>query len=555
MLAWCGLVALVVLSRVWVAPDVLYEWDSANYALALGGFDVFEHQPHPPGSPLLVGALWVARYVTDGGAVTAFLLVNVLASIAAVIALADIVRDTAGRWPAFVTGAAFAACPPFWIQGAVSTAYGTECACSVVVAALALRTATGRLRPEVCLLALGVLAGIRPSGLLLWGPVALVGVAMSRPSGAAVVRSTAALVTGTIVWAAPLLISQGPDWFTANAAMGEWQLRSGSLFGGDLMAVRRHAELLAVYLLDAGNLLWGPLLLMGFGLVWKGEVHRPTVAFFAAWLMPGVLVYTLHHLPKSAYALTLIPGIFAATAVLWAWARHQFSAWAGWLDRVGVAIAGTYIAFNGVAFVAAVPSELVERRDAPIEGLPSMVLLRGDYGRWALAYDTWPQTRLRDVIADIDPEQDLVVYLFGAHELYRIQSVYSPTQWTVLTSAEHGIALQHSGAIKGFGAFQQQVLRDPRLESTWREQTRVDLVGSELSVARGEALVRVPLGRTPRRLLVVSPCPPCSVRPGEGIELLTPPAIGGGFKLSELAIDAHFQAPGKHNRTRGVVIP
>ncbi|HXW01616.1 MAG TPA: hypothetical protein VEC93_24610, partial [Anaerolineae bacterium] len=44
-----GLFALGVLSRLPFTGDILYHWDSINFALSLQHFDVAAGQPHVPG--------------------------------------------------------------------------------------------------------------------------------------------------------------------------------------------------------------------------------------------------------------------------------------------------------------------------------------------------------------------------------------------------------------------------------------------------------------------------------------------------------------------------
>ena len=49
-----GLSILTVLSRLPYRARMLYNWDSVQFALALGEYDVVKHQPHPPGYILYV---------------------------------------------------------------------------------------------------------------------------------------------------------------------------------------------------------------------------------------------------------------------------------------------------------------------------------------------------------------------------------------------------------------------------------------------------------------------------------------------------------------------
>ena len=41
----------------------LDEWDSVQFAMGVGNFDLFRHQPHPPGYPLFIAFGWLAHHV------------------------------------------------------------------------------------------------------------------------------------------------------------------------------------------------------------------------------------------------------------------------------------------------------------------------------------------------------------------------------------------------------------------------------------------------------------------------------------------------------------
>jgi hypothetical protein len=49
------LALLVALTRWPALSRTLWDWDEANFALAVANFDVTAHHPHPPGFPLFVG--------------------------------------------------------------------------------------------------------------------------------------------------------------------------------------------------------------------------------------------------------------------------------------------------------------------------------------------------------------------------------------------------------------------------------------------------------------------------------------------------------------------
>ena len=56
----------------------LDEWDSVQFALGVGDFDLWKHQPHPPGYPLYIAAGWVMHHALPLDVPNALQLVSAL---------------------------------------------------------------------------------------------------------------------------------------------------------------------------------------------------------------------------------------------------------------------------------------------------------------------------------------------------------------------------------------------------------------------------------------------------------------------------------------------
>ncbi len=56
----------------------LDEWDSVQFALGVGDFDLWKHQPHPPGYPLYIAAGWLAHHALPLDVPNALQLVSAL---------------------------------------------------------------------------------------------------------------------------------------------------------------------------------------------------------------------------------------------------------------------------------------------------------------------------------------------------------------------------------------------------------------------------------------------------------------------------------------------
>ncbi|MCA9670959.1 MAG: DUF2723 domain-containing protein [Myxococcales bacterium] len=565
LVAWIALCAATVLSRVLVAPGVLYDWDAANYAHAMRDFDVAMHQPHPPGYLLYVLLLRALSVLP--GEVTPFIALNALFSCAVLWLLAELARRHATAGLGYLCALAFAVCPPFWHQGAATTIYVTECLCSVLAARAAFALCDGRISGERAALWFGLVVALRPSGALTLGPLMLTALYLARLPLRALLRGVGLFVATVLLWLVPtVLLSGGLERYRrASSALGHWQLDLGSAFGhASLAEVLPRLRRLLLFLLDATNLLL--LLALASGVVllvtWlrRRRQAQPSAAPAAAaaedapssssrrdallvlaWLLPPATIYGLHHLPKSGYVLTIVPALYMLCAWLCQhaiWPRGDSTARPRRALRVvSAALLALFLLLNGYGFVAAVPHELLVHHDARI-ALPSRVLLSGDYGVYALRYRTYAQRSMRRVLAKIKRD-DVVVFLMGAHELHRLASYACPDCWLVASSIDHGCYTCNQAACGkrlDFGAFQNRVLRRPH-RRTWALETKISAGKDGLYLERARRTLFIG-ARGAKRVVVVTACPPCGVSLGEGVKDLGALHIGAGFRARALRIVA-----------------
>ncbi len=520
--AWLALALFVVLSRALAAPDVLAEWDSANYVHGWRHFDVYEHAPHAPGYPLFVLALGALSWL-PGPVTTPFLALNIGLSLAVLAMLGWIARVEAGRGVALGVAAGFAVCPAFWYHGAMSTAYVAECFCSMLVGWGAWSLARRRIG---VLAAAGVLAlagGLRPAALAYLTPLMLLGLLVSRRRAREWAAFGAATAVGVALWLVPTVALSGgwTRYNTSSKALAYWQASTHSVLGGSWAEAGENARHLVLYLGDSLNL---ALVFLVFGVVLLALRRRWGwfwTAFVVTWCAPAAALYVLHHLPKAGYALTLLPGLFLAAGLAFHGAlRTTEGRWRRVLGGAALGWFGLVVALNAAAFVLAVPAEALDEDDGVAAGAP--VVITGDYGWRGIRWRTEPQRRTRQLVEELGGDDTLVLSLWGTHELQRIDSVYHPEQWTVTSALDHG-CLRDSrgggddGGCETFGDLQVRILYPPPGGLTYRATTRVSLEGSRLRLRRAGREVAIDLGERPARLLVLAPCPPCEVELGAGL--------------------------------------
>jgi hypothetical protein len=243
-----------------------------------------------------------------------------------------------------------------------------------------------------------------------------------------------------------------------------------------------------------------------------------------------------HHLAKSAYVLTLMPAVFVLLgACIWSSTRDAQGGWRRVAGGIQTSVAALYVAWNVLAFFVSVPSDAIPT-------LRGRIAITGDYGAAALDWRTAPWKRGNELVASLDPDTELPVWLFGAFESHRIATHTFRDKPMLAVSIDHRAYLRTPHDRPGeltFGDFQGILLREAPGGDTSTEPTRIDVVRpSTLRFIRHGRFVDVPFERLPSRLMVFGPCPPCTIVAGEGLEWVSTTPLAWDLNATELTVEA-----------------
>lgn len=158
---------IVLASRVWGLARSPWDWDEILFSLAMRGYDVALHHPHPPGFPLFIAAAKVLQFagLEDFRALQAL---NVIGAALLVPAMFLFCRELRFRVSTSVVAAlVFAFFPNVWFFG--ETAFSDVPAVVLVVLACAylLRGCRSANALLIGAILLGLSAGIRPQNLVV----------------------------------------------------------------------------------------------------------------------------------------------------------------------------------------------------------------------------------------------------------------------------------------------------------------------------------------------------------------------------------------------------
>jgi hypothetical protein len=331
--------ALGVATRAPFAGAALVNWDSVQYALGMGHFDVVKHQPHPPGSILYVALARLLLFLAPD-ANAALVWISVVAG-AAGIALCYVVGDRIfGRRIAVLATVLFAVSPLAWFYGIVALPYALEGAMGLAIAGLCWRAAEGRSGRAALAAAvlLAVAGGVRQTTMLLllplwlfaaWRAAAPTDLVISRiPSGRIlfhraryVLRGVAILVVVCVVWAVPLLALSGGvgRYLLASRALSTLVSSLSSVTVQGLPALVTNVSYLgSVAAESAGLALVAYAVFLLPRVRWPWHPTRAQCIFFALWAGPALAVFSGFHTGQAGYLLLLWPlaCYTTATAVL-----------------------------------------------------------------------------------------------------------------------------------------------------------------------------------------------------------------------------------------------
>jgi len=310
------LLARAVLVGLWLVRWPMrsrfpYEWDSASHILGAGHFDVYRHHPHPPGYPLYILSLKIARLFTPDLNAAAVALAFVLTGAAAVITY-RFARSRYGDGPALVASTLLLFAPSVGLYNAVTSTYPLDLLGSALIGALAARLWDGdeRVGPWIAF-AIAVFAGFRQSGALMMTPLVIV--ALARANGTDAVRwgKCAAIgATTTASWYLPTAFMHGgivPYQQFCNRTVRGYFEQVSVLYGAPQSA---HAAML-FNLERWAALTFGIAVLVRATLWLFGRLPslRPAAPFYILWIAPNVLYVTLLQCIKPGYLLLSVPPV------------------------------------------------------------------------------------------------------------------------------------------------------------------------------------------------------------------------------------------------------
>jgi hypothetical protein len=316
---------LGVLSRLPFTSQILYHWDSVNFALALHHFDVAVDQPHIPGYILYVMLGRLINYGV-GDPQVALVGISLVSSGLAVVALYILGRAMFSRETGLMAALFLAASPLFWFYGEVALPHSLDTLVVILVVWMLYRVMQGRdplpgppphrERGEVRLVllaavTLAVAGGLRPQTQVFLMPLALL--AAWRLNRRQVLLAVVVMGFVDLLWFVPLMWSVGGlfRYFKIFSAFAGRFNETTSVVSAGATGLQRNLRKLAMYTLYAGGLAFVPAI--GYSLLRArrvlGLLQRRRLWFLFLWMAPSILYYTFVHMGQQGLVFVFLPAL------------------------------------------------------------------------------------------------------------------------------------------------------------------------------------------------------------------------------------------------------
>lgn len=312
-----GLGVVTVLSRLPFISQILYHWDSVNFAFAISEFNLQKEQPHPPGYLLYVLLSRLVNLLFDNPN-SSMVAISILSSGLAAAFLYLLASAIFNRATGIASSLFLITSPLFWFYGEIALPHSLD-AFLVITCALLLYAAQKNRTAGYWAAGLTAAAGgFRPQTLVFLLPLVLYTVL--RYQRAQIFRWAAIGILVCLAWFIPLITLSGGlrSYMSILSQFSDRFQSSTSIFSGaGLQGLVRNSSKLALY--TAYGLSFCGLGLIGLLVRIRGiaKQYWSQVLFLLIWMVPVGLYYLLVHMGQQGLVFVFLPALIVLSGFGW----------------------------------------------------------------------------------------------------------------------------------------------------------------------------------------------------------------------------------------------
>ena len=216
-----GLLAFTLATRIPFASRMVFEGDSARFALAMLEYDVAQMRPHAPGYILYVAfAKFIDTFLLN--APISLVAVSIISSALTISLLYILARSMYGRSTAIIASCLLLSSPLFWFNGEMALTYSLEGLCSVLFALTSYKTLRGDTKwLPISTLTFAVAIGVRQNMVIFLLPLWLY--TLTKASYKELFLSLLIFLLVCLAWFLPMVALSGGWQSYFNAVQAQYK--------------------------------------------------------------------------------------------------------------------------------------------------------------------------------------------------------------------------------------------------------------------------------------------------------------------------------------------
>lgn len=309
---------LGLITRLPWMSQILYHWDSVNFAYAMRDFNMALDQPQPPGYIFYV---WLTRLVDMifHNAQQTMVAISVTASFLAAIALYFLGKTIFNRGAGLLAALFLIFSPLFWFYGEIALPHTLDALLVTLAALFLFQTMRGNRRALVpAILVLVVAGGVRQQTLVFLVPLILFSLRKVGWKNFILAGVLGGLLC--LTWFLPLIVLNGGlanYMLIMNEFSTRFQTTTSLLMGAGLWGLSRNFSKYALYTSYAWSLFGLPVAAGAVVFLRRGwrAWFQETPVFLGLWILPVSLFYLVVHMGQEGLVFVYLPALLLLSAV------------------------------------------------------------------------------------------------------------------------------------------------------------------------------------------------------------------------------------------------
>jgi len=307
------LIITTIFTRVLFATKYLFEWDSVQLALGMNNFNIALHQPHPPGYFFYV---YLGKYLNNiiGNANYSLIIINIFFTIIASLLFYNIaLKIFKDKKLSILSAIIFITNPFIWFHGEFVNIYIIDSLFALIYFYLSyLIVKENKKILLLFTLLFGIGIGFRQSLVIFFTPLYLFTaydyLKREKHYFRNILSNLLILISTTLLWLIPTSLLSGGfkaffeitknQYFTSTTATAFLSLSKITSI------LKQTGNVLKLFFYSGGIL---SIFIIYSFLRGRLKFHKKIKTIFWFWFLPSFLFYSLIHLGKAGYIMTITP--------------------------------------------------------------------------------------------------------------------------------------------------------------------------------------------------------------------------------------------------------